>query len=221
MLNTFIKFNHVGYCEPQECETEVRCLSSDEYIESLLPAKPSDTIKVIVNKSDAEFYRSQHLKVVLTDECGTVNEDIELEYQIEESTNQYFISVSIPNLKGVYRIALQRDINIEISSYTPESSEGACDGIVTFEVPNPPAQQLEWSTDNITFQSSSTFTGVCAELVTVYVRVVGDECNSGEAEFNLEPVDCSFYKGWTLQQFKDAGVRLFQLYNCTLNDIKP
>jgi hypothetical protein len=217
MLNTFIKFNQVGYCEAQECEVVTPCLSSDEYIESFLPAKPSDVIKVIVNKSDASSYGAEHLAIYLADDCGTVL-DIELEYTIEESTTQYFISVTIPvDLKGIYRIAIVRNLQISISSYTPESTEGACDGIITFEILNAPAQVFEWSIDGVNYQESSTFTDVCLDqIITAYVRVQEDECNSGEAQFDFTTIDCELLND--LYLFDLIDVELSKLRDCYLND---
>lgn len=221
MLNTFIKLTPVSYCTEQECEEETQCFGASPVYELALPAKPSDLFAWIEEKENANFWDSTHLKVALADSCGNVLvEDIGT---VEQSDSQYYISATIPEdtENGGYTFVIYRDLVIQLFSFTPESSPGACDASVTFEIPNEPAESFEWSLDGETFQESSTFNNICQELLTIYVRVVGDTCLSGQKDIDIEPVNCLDYKGFTLQQMKDSGVLLLQIYDCLLSDIQP
>ena len=220
MLNTFLRFESANFCTEQTCVEESTCFNSDPEYTTVLPAIQGDEIKFIVAKSDVTFYAAEHLEICIADECGNV---IEASGTIEEGDTQLFVTALVPGdlANGLYTFVFRRNLQIDLISITPETSPGACDAIVTYEIPSAPAQVFEWSLDGITYQSSSTFTGVCQEPITVYVRVVGDTCDSGEVDFDLTPLDCSLYQGWTLQQFQDAGIRLFQMYDCLLSDIQP
>lgn len=222
MLNTFIKLQTVSYCTEQECQEEEQCFSSAPVYELALPAKPSDVIAWIENKDSYDFWDAEHLRIGLADSCGNiVVEDIGT---IAESDTQYYFSATIPadTVDGGYTLVIYQQLTIEIISITPETSPGACDASVTFEIPNEPAESFEWSLDGETYQESSTFNGVCQDqTLTVYVRIVGQECTSGEIEEDIRPVDCSEYQGWTLQQFQDAGIKLFRIYHCLLSEIQP
>jgi hypothetical protein len=217
MLRTFIRFSTGSLCNDPEC-VESSCFNLAPEYETALPAIYQDEIKFIVDKSDANFWDAQHLKVAIADECGNYIQDAGT---IEQGGGQYFVTVTVPDLTGPHRIIIYNSVQVNLISITPESSPGACDAIVTFEIPEAPTENFEYSLDGTTFQSSSTFTGVCQELLTVYVRIVGETCTCGEVNIDISPLDCTDYSGWTLQQFQDAGIKLFQLYDCTLDDIKP
>lgn len=215
MLRTFIRFEEVSYCGERECPEDTTCFNSYPNYESSLPAMEGDVIKFIVDKSEANFWDSQHLKIGIADECGTFIEDVGT---IVQGGSQYFITATVPALLGPHRFVIYESLNIELLSIIPETSPGACDATVTFEIPNAPAQSFEWSLDGVTYQDSSTFTGVCEELLTVYVRIEGETCTSGEVDIDLSPVVCGDYEGFTLQQVIDSGVYLAQVLDCTLDD---
>lgn len=106
---------------------------------------------------------------------------------------------------------------ISITSFNNETSIGAEDADVTFAVSGGVAPFL-WSIDGINFQSSSTFTGLTAGTYTVTVKDV-NLLISTETYVVYTDADCSFYQGFTIDQFAADGVLLIELYNCTVNDL--
>jgi hypothetical protein len=100
-----------------------------------------------------------------------------------------------------------------------ESDEDECDGEVTITASGGTAPYT-YSLDGTTFQVSNIFTGLCDGD---YVIVIKDSLNHfGSVEFTIfQNVTCGDYEGFTLQQMIDSEIKLGQLYNCILNDIKP
>lgn len=212
MLRTFIRFEQTNYCGDRECPDDSVCFNSSPQYESVLPAIEGDVIKFIVDKSEADFWDSQHMKIGIADECGIFIQEVGT---VEQGGSQYFISATVPDLIGPHRVVLYNSLNIQLLAITPETSPGACDAIVTFEIPTAPAEDFEWSLDGLTYQESSTFTGVCQEEITVYVRVVGEDCTVGEVDFDLTLGDCD-YSGFTWADM--ANYYYFQIGQCTFND---
>jgi hypothetical protein len=222
MLRTFIRFSAVDYC--LESETECVNISEVEYCEehfdSILPAKAGDTISFIVDKAEYDLLiNAIHLRAALTT-CGILQQlDIAT---VENSTNQLYFTCVLPSdlENGAYEITIYKDYALFISAFTPESSGGACDGTFTVEVQSPPAIDFEFSLDQITWVANGVFTGICATPYTIYVREVGDtDCISGTLNFDATPLECSDYKGFTLQQFIDSGIFMIQLQDCTIYDL--
>lgn len=224
MLKTFIRFSPVDYC----IETEAECVEvteveyCEDHFDSVIPAKEADVIAFIIDKAEQNiFINAIHLKAALTN-CGIVEQlDIAT---IEDSTTQYYVTATLPNplSNGSYEITIYKDYQMFISAFTPETSDGACDGAFTVEVQNPPAIDFEFSLDQISWNDTGVFTGICAEPYTIYVREVGDtDCISGSLSFDATLLVCSDYKGYTLQQFIDSGIFMIQLKDCTIADLAP
>jgi hypothetical protein len=215
MLNTFIRLTPVSYCTEQECQEDEQCFSSAPVYELALPAKPSDVIAWIEDKESADFWAAEHLRIGLADSCGNiVVEDIGT---VEESDSQYYFSATIPSdtVDGGYTLVIYRQVTIEVFSFTPNT--GPCDGSITFEIPNEPAESFEWSLDGETFQESSTFSGLCFDgIILVYVRVVGESCISGETEIDATPGSCIYDEPYLADLADDY---LYSAYNCYLNDV--
>lgn len=105
------------------------------------------------------------------------------------------------------------------AAITNESSDGACDGEVTITASGG-AGGYTYSIDGTTFQAGATFSDLCDGSYTVTIK--DSSGNQGSVNFDIYTnVSCLDYKGFTLQQFIDSEVTLGQLYNCTLNDLKP
>ena len=222
MLKTFIRFSEVDYCieSQDECLEEVSTNNCEEYFETKMIAKASDVISFIVSKSDYELYiNSIHLKAALTS-CGIVTElDIAA---IEQSDSQYYFTCTLPSdlENGEYEITIYKDYQLQILDFTPETTDGACDATFTVGVISAPAIDFEFSIDGISWNDTGVFTGLCAQEYTILVREVGDtDCTSGTLTFETVPLDCSDYKGWTLQQFIDSGIFMIQLKDCTIEDL--
>lgn len=217
MLKTFIRFTEVDYCdtENQTCtDTEV-CFSSDPVYDNLLILKPDDEIKFIIDKSQALDFAAQHLVLNIADECGNI---IETTGTIEESELQYFCTFTVPVSTGSYTLVVSQNVQVFLSEFTPESSEGACDAEITVDIENPPALLFEYSIDGVNYQSSPTFAGVCQENLTIYVREQGYTCDSGITNINISQIECGDYEGAALQDVIDDGIYLGQVLNCTLDD---
>lgn len=217
MLNTFIRLTQVSYCTDQECQEDEQCFSSSPVYELAIPAKPSDVIAWIEDKSSANYWAAEHLRIGLADSCGNiVVEDIGT---VEESESQYYLSATIPSdtIDGGYTLVIYHKLTIEVFSFTNNSATEVCDGSITFEIPNEPAESFEWSLDGETFQESSTFTGLCFDgILTVFVRVVGDTCTSGETEIDATPGDCIYDEPYLADLADDY---LYTAANCYLNDV--
>lgn len=217
MLRTFIRFGQVNYCGDRECPVDETCFNSSPEYESSLPAIEGDSIKFIADKSEFDFWDAQHMKIGISDECGVFIQECGV---VEQGGSQYFITATVPVLTGAHRFVLYNSLNIQLLSIF--RNDVGCGGVVTFEIPTAPAEIFEWSADGENWQESSTFTELCLEgVITIYVRIQGEECTVGEVGFDFDPINCLDYKGWTLQQFQDAGIRLFQMYDCLLEDIQP
>lgn len=170
-------------------------------------------IKFIVDKSQANFWDSQHLKIGIADECGTFIEDVGT---IAQGGSQYFVTATVPALLGPHRFVIYEDLYIIVLSFTNETTPGACDAIITFEIPSAPAESFEWSSDGENWQESSTFTDLCLVETTFYVRVAGETCTSGELTLDLTPGDCIYDEPYLADLADDD---LYTAYNCYLNDV--
>lgn len=224
MLKTFIRFTEVDYCieSQDECLVESVSETCEEVFETKMIAKASDVISFIVSKAEYDvFINSIHLKAALTS-CGIVTQlDIAT---IEQSTSQYYFTCTLPSdlENGEYEITIYKDYQLQVIAFTPETSEGACDGTFTVEVISAPAIDFEFSIDGINWNDTGVFTGICSTEYTIYVREVGDtDCTSGSLTFDAVTLDCADYKGWTLQQFIDSGIFMIQLQHCTIEDLAP
>ena len=224
MLKTFIRFTAVDYCleTNEECIVIAEEEYCEDYFDTILPAKEEDVIAFIIDKAEYNLYVDAiHLKAALTS-CGIV-EELSIA-TIEDSTLQYFVTCTLPTgtVNGSYEITIYKDYQLEIISFTPETSPSACDATFTVEVISPPAINFEYSLDQVTWNSTGVFTGLCMQEYTVFVREEGTEdCIEGQLTFDASPITCGTYQGYTLQEIIDAGLFLNQLYECTLNEIKP
>jgi len=98
-----------------------------------------------------------------------------------------------------------------------ESAEDECDGEVTVTGSGGSAPYA-YTMDGINY--GTTFTGLCAGDYVVYIY--DNLGHIGSVEFTIYTnVACGDYEGFTLQQMIDSEITLGQLYNCTLDDIKP
>ncbi len=215
MLKTFIRFEETNYCEDQACSDSTVCFSGDPVEDYALILKPADEIKFIIDKSQAGFYAAEHLLLNIADECGNI---IEVAGTIEESEDQYFCTFTVPELTGQHTLTIERNVLVYLSSFTPETNPGDCDAEITISINNPPTSLFEYSVDGINYQESTTFTGLCQEPLTIYVREQGDTCDSGITNIDISPVVCGDYEGATLQDVIDDGIYLGQVLGCTLDD---
>ena len=153
MLKTFIRFTEVDYCieSQDECLVESVPETCEEVFETKMIAKASDVISFIVSKAEYDvFISSIHLKAALTS-CGIVTQlDIAT---IEQSTSQYYFTCTLPSdlENGEYEITIYKDYQLQVIAFTPETSEGACDGTFTVEVISAPAIDFEFSIEDENF----------------------------------------------------------------------
>lgn len=224
MLKTFIRFTPVDYCieAQEECLVDEEIESCEEHFDSVIPAKEGDTISFIIDKTEYDlFINSIHLKAALTN-CGII-EQLNIA-EITQSDSQYFVICTLPsNLNnGSYEITIYKEYQMEVISFTPETSDGACDATFTVEVISAPAINFEFSIDQVTWNSTGVFTGLCMGIYTIYVREEGDEeCTYGYLVYNAEAISCLDYKGYTLDEFIASGIFMIQLKDCSIDDLAP
>ncbi len=224
MLKTFIRFSPVDYCleTNEECVVIPETEHCEDYFDSVIPAKAEDVISFILDKAEYNlFINAIHLRAALTS-CGIVTE-LEIG-EFSESTSQYFITCTLPTgtVNGSYEITIYKNYQMEITAFTPETSDGACDATFTVEIISQPAIDFEFSIDGITWNDTGVFAGLCMQPYTIYTREVGDtDCISGTLLFDASPLVCSDYKGFTLQEFIDSGIWMTQLAECTIDDLAP
>lgn len=216
MLKTFIRFTPTDPCILPCGDSAVVC--GTPYYNSALPAKASDTISFIVNKADYNlFVDKEHLYIALS-KCGEL---VELaSFSIEQSATQYYITCILSSgiSDGGYELILFIKYKLIVYSFFPETSPGACDAIVGLAVDTPPAVVFVYSKDGVTWNESATFTGLCMQPFTFYVKEEGDDdCTKTSIQFNATPVVCGSLSGDYLQQFENY--LLTQLSNCELHDM--
>lgn len=187
-----------------------------------LPVVNGDVIRWVMDKSEVDYDGDSisNLRIGITQDGVLIQEDVGT---IIEYEDQLFCTATIPCLKDceyefvVYRIDVIDYIGVVITPPTlPELCDGQIQAVVTLGSP-----PYEYSLDGINWQSSDTFTNLCAENYTVYAR--DQDCSLGTKPAFLDTVDCGMFKGYTLQQVIDLGITLGQLISagCTLCDFVP
>lgn len=218
MLTTFIKFTPTNdFCE-LPCGNDEVVLCRDNFYESNIIAKKSDTISFIISKSEYNLFIDKVNLFVALSRCG---EFVAVsEFTILESVSQYYITCILPSYltNDSYQLILFVKYKLVVYSFIPETSPGACDAIVNLAVENPPAVSFVYSKDGINWFDSSTFTGLCMQPYNFYVKENNDDdCTLESIIFNATPVDCGDFAGDYLQQLNDYF--LTQLANCELFDM--
>lgn len=217
MLKTFIRFTQTtDFCVLPCGDNSTVCRTP--YYDSVIPAKASDAISFIVNKSDYNlFIGKEHLYVALS-KCGEL---VELaSFSIEQSTTQYYITCVLSSeiSDGAYELILFIKYKLIVYSFIPETSPGACDAIVNLAIDTPPAVVFVYSIDGVTWNESAVFAGLCMQSFTFYVKEEGDDdCTKTSIEFNATPIDCGSFQGDYLQQLDNYFIT--QLSNCYLSDM--
>jgi hypothetical protein len=219
MLKQFIRFTNVDYCLPdqEDClEPEVvsECSSQEVYY---MPAKSDDVINFIVDRDQTQGFSYESVKVALVN-CGIVTHyDIGI---VTEADSQIYVSVTMPeDLQDCdYQLVLYLRFTLYVSAFTPESSEGECDGVVTIGIFGDPLGSFSYSIDGITYQESPTFENVCAQDYTFYLREGASDCEVAQLTAHLGGTDCSQYSGTTIQDLIDLGVYGYWIDGCTGND---
>ncbi len=185
-----------------------------------LPVKNSDVIKWVMNSSEVLYNDDlvENLQIGITQKGVLVAENIGT---ITEFGDQLFCEVTIPCLIDCqYEFVIYRKDVIDYIGViiTPPTTPEACDGTIQAVVALGTAP-YEYSLDGVTWQSSDTFTGLCAQQYTVYVR--DSDCSQGIKPAYLLPINCGDFQGFTLQQVIDLGITLGQVLACTLCDFVP
>lgn len=204
--------------DQEEClsvEEPSPCTENDIYY---MPAKSGDVVKFIVDREQTEGYTEGMVKVALSNCCGVITHyDIGT---VTEADDQLHISATLPEdlEDDDYRFVLYLEFTLYVSEYTPETSEGECDGVVTLAILGDPAGNFSYSIDGINYQESPTFENICAQDYTFSLREGESDCEVGELTAHLGGTDCSQYSGTTIQDLIDLGVIGYEIDLCTGND---
>lgn len=146
--------------------------------------------------------------------CQIVNPVDETQYQIK-SLNA-IINGNFANAGNSWETPEPLRVQVIV---TNESAIGLCDGSVAL-TPLNGTDPYQYSLNGGTLQSNDFFENLCEGCYFAYiVDSIGLETS---VEFCVYGnVNCSTYKGASIQDLINDNIQLSQLYNCTLGDIQP